>query len=429
MDLCIYDPPKENGQTRNGYLSEMYFDSIRNWCNDSNIPISQLTELKGCKNKTILAHGEWLTPSTIIKLRDSGNKIISFDINDSSHLMDEYRNDKEFAFINLIFKVSGIQKENINSVMKVDEEFNFVTEEKKFMSDSFWNIYHLMHLNGSLQSLPYVPWKHLDGPKRSYSERSSKALFRGGNHFYRFIAFLYSVKSGIADPRSSFSTYDRFTNQMPEQFRYCDSCCDNFRRNGKVLWQGGGRPSMCKSPAEWGSELDFSGDAWGLWNNKCPRSFLWLVEQFEKKYGPVDREIILKALSGKHDSEEVHAEAIAQSSFYCDLKWWPSIYVPPRFWEAAGLGTINLLPARANEQEYFPAMALGVHYHSFEENFSDFDFCDSNSFPEFMNEVEFQYVSQNAMDLYDGWVRPGKYRISERLCRHIINEIEKVSVN
>jgi len=387
--------------------------------------IRRVESLDGLKDVTLLVNGDYLKPDVIVRLKESGVTLVSFDINDNTLLTDSHRNSPEVLLIDLIFKIGGIQKQNQSQDLSIDGDFNFSLRPRTFLPEADWTRYKALFEAGRLQSLPYVPWNHQDAPERSYGARSGNVLVRGGNHFYRFITFLNLARLGRADARSSFVTADYFRRDMNPQFRYCELCIQEKEQFGKCHFTRI-RPNNCTSPAMWGG-IGFEDGVQDLesyetanrFNNRCPRSFFWLTEQFEKKHGRVDHALVERALNGSFQSAASFMDDLSQATFYTDLKWLFSIYCPPRFWEAANAGTINLLPRRTNEQAHFPHIEDGVHYLSFLEDFSDLD--------KQVDESAFNAITGAAKGLFDGWIRSGAYPISERLCRHILTEIERVS--
>lgn len=412
--LALYDPHPP----RNDYLSRIYFDSIQNYSNDHGYRIPQISSLTDVRDCTVLIHGDYLTPEMILRLKENGNKIVSFDINDSSWLMGSYRGKPECTAIDLIYKVAGIQKKNVCQDYRIDSDFNFSLVDVPFESEANWKIYSQMAESGILRSLPYVPWQHYEpGPLKPFSERSGKIICRGGNHFARFMVFLHLMMHGKADNLCSFVTEPYFSDTMNPDFRYCDSCRAEHKQHGKSRDMMVLDNSQCKSPAPWFGNLDFSNP--NLWNNRCPRSFFWLADKFNDRYGAKDVPFVERVLNGSFEDPETFTKALSQATGYTDLKWIYSIYAPPRFWEAANTGTVNFLPARTNDQTYFPHIEEGKHYLTFREDFRDFR-------PE-ISEAEFVKIITNCRDIYEAWIKPGKYKIHENLVKKIFEECEGVA--
>ena len=418
LPLAIYDP----NPVRNEYLSQMYFDSIVAYLNESGVNVTRICDLDGVRDSTILINGDFLTPDVIVRLKQGGNILISFDINDSSFLTGAYRFEQEALQIDLILKIAGIQKSNTNDDLAIDKDFNFTLKQRNFLPYDAWSTYSTMASRRTLQSLPYVPWVNPDVVPKPYAERSGKVLVKGGNHFYRFMVFLNLLKRGFADANSSFHTADYFGSTMRQDLKYCPECVDARSNNKNVSpYRVGGKPTDCQSQAKWGDEgfdLEDYTTA-NHWNNKCPRSFYWLAAQFEKRHGPLDHGLLETALNGAFQSQHDFLEGLSKATFYTDLKWWPSIYAPPRFWESAAAGTINFLPNRTNDQTFFPHIQEGYHYMTFLEDFTRFN-------PE-ISPSRYEEMAGHCMGLFKTWIQPGRYKISANLIRHILSEIEIVN--
>lgn len=409
--LVLYDP------IRNEYLSKMYFSSL----GIHNSSLVRIANLEETHNATILTNGDFLKPELIVRLKNQNCTLIAFDINDHSSLSDSYRYEPELSLIDLIFKVGGIQKQNESHDLSIDQDFNFTLKSLSFLTEDAWNRYKALSDASRLLSLPYVPWVHLDAPQRSYEQKSGHVLVRGGNHFYRFMVFLNLLKIGGADARSSFVTADYFRRDMNPQFKNCESCIQE-KESDRAKFSQLTERGQCTSPAEWGGEKAVgleSHQTANRWNNRCPRSFFWLTQKFEERHGSVDHSLVEQALNGRFEPDHQFLESLSQATFYTDLKWIFSIYAPPRFWEAAKSRTINFLPRRTNEQSYFPHIEEGTHYQTFLEDFTDFN-------PQ-ADEQVWRQITDNCREAYEGWILPGHMPISERLCRHIFTQIERVA--
>lgn len=406
--FAVHDP----SPTRNEYLTKVYLASLR-----LHSQLTEIADLDDAKDCILLVNGDYLNPERILRLKNNGVFLVAFDINDNTLLSDAYRYSEEISLVDLIFKIGGVQNQNSSQDLSVDQDFNFSLVPRLFLADDLWIRYKALSDASRLQSLPYVPWGRLDAPQRSYAQRSGHVLVRGGNHFYRFLVFLNLLKIGRADKRCSFANADYFRRDMNPQFRHCENCISE-REHGRARFQKSYSSAGCTSPAEWGGEvvgLDRYETA-NKWNNRCPRSFFWLTEQFEKRHGSIDRGAVEIALNGSFEPDHEFLNSLSQATFYTDLKWLFSIYAPPRFWESAKSSAINFLPRRTNEQSYFPEISDGVHYLTFLEDFSDFNPAAS--------EQVWSEITANCMELYNGWIRQGARPISERLCRHIFTQIE-----
>lgn len=107
---------------------------------------------------------------------------------------------------------------------------------------------------------------------------------------------------------------------------------------------------------------------------------------------------------------------------FADFKWIFSIYAPPRFWEGAEAHTVNLVPERMNDQEFFPVIQEDVHYVTFKEDFSNLkEVCS-------ISQEKFEFVTHNCFELYKKWIQKKEdYRVSPSLLAHILQEIEQAN--
>lgn len=398
----------------NDLASRKYFAGVCQYAQSKGLYIAPIADLDQVGNCTVICNAEQLKPSRIMGLKDRGNLIVSLDVNDSSFPNLSYERSKEMYFIDLIFKVSGIQQANSSKELSVDHDFNFSIVDEEFLPQEWWDIYRQMDQEGRMIPLPHVPWEAPHITSKPHDQRSGKILFRGGCQIYRFLTFLMAVKKGISDPNSSFATSVYFDDGMNPQYRFCDEC-----RHGDRGWKSDPH-EQCSSPAKWGETFDLSTrfEA-NRWDNKCPRSFMWLVEQFEKRHGELDHDAILRTIHGRFDSTESFMNVLGSSTFYADFKPIFSIYCPPRFWEAANAGTVNLLPSRTKDQKHFPDVKESSHYAAFREDFAGLD-----------HEIDshiFDAITGNAKDLYETWIRHDRFPISENLAGYILSRIESLS--
>jgi hypothetical protein len=420
MNLVLYDPLP----IANEYLSTIYFQSLENYARDIGKPLNRIASLQDVGNSTVLTHGDYLKPEVILQLKNNGNKIISFDINDSSwpigafRSTDKFQLDDEWLLIDRVFKLSGIQKKNVCQDYAIDSDFNFSLVDKEFLPEESWVKYKQMADSGKMTSLPYVPWHHQDVARHlPYGERTGKVLCRGGNHFARFVVFLWLLMHGKADPMTSFATADYYRGDMNPAFKYCEPCRAERGGFGYTPIISGTSGDQCNSPAPWGGRLDLTTP--NLWNNRCPKSFFWLAEKFREKYNCNAPREIEHALNGHYESAAAFMLALSHATMYADLKWIFSIYVPPRFWEAASCRTVNFLPARTNDQTYFPHVEEGFHYLTFSEDFVGFNPT--------VNELQFNEITGNCAELYSTWIRGTQYRIATKLVEKIFGECEGVA--
>lgn len=419
----IYDPdPKTNE-----YLSEMYFLPLEKYITEKGTSCVRVSEesLKTERNKTVLIHGDRLSPRLISDLKNNGHKIVVFDINDSSYFSSAYQSSPETQHIDLIFKVSGIPKTNYTLDASIDRNFGITSSEVRYLPDDEWAAFKSMKDEGRVKPLPYVLWAPVAGkdkPLKSFSERSGKVLVRGGNHFWRFVLFLRLMQEGLADENSMFATADYFTDTMVERFRYCGPCIEEKTAKGKCEYDTTHNHATCKSPATWGTAGEmFGGPAFGrnefgYWNNRCPASFFWLAKEYERTRGPLDKAFLERALDGSMRPINEFLRDIEGAAYYGDAKWLLTIYLPPRFWEAAALGTVNYVTRRTEDQDHFPVVNNGEHYLTFPEDFSKL---------ELPSEMVWNEISRNTKELYEKWIRGNQYAISTNLLKHIVDCIEE----
>jgi len=410
----IFDPTPY----RNDYLSKVFFEGIMKYAVDNSIVLETVDSTDDLKNSILLINAEHLTVEKILQIKNNGNKIVAFDVNDSSYLSGRYRHAPEADLIDIVFTLSGIQKTNSDLDLTIDSSFRFSLRPIIFLPDKCWLIYKSMADAGRIRGLPYVPWNHYDAPQRTFQDRNGKILISGSNQFYRFLLFLNLMKMDILDPSSMFDSSPYFEEGMRLDMRYCESCRNN-RRAGmpeEII----GRPEECNSSSIWGDHfiLDTYQNA-NQWNNRCPKSFLWLTRKFIEAHGKIDQGFTWNALNGTRRGNLDFASVLSNARFFADFKWVHSIYAPPRFWESANSGTINLLPRRAANQTYFPEMKEGDHFVTFAEDFSDL----SND----VSEGDFNHITSNCLDLYRKWIKPGQYKISDALCQHILSVGKELS--
>lgn len=124
-------------------------------------------------------------------------------------------------------------------------------------------------------------------------------------------------------------------------------------------------------------------------------------------------------LNSKWLSSEDHLKLLARITFTTDLKWLFSIYAAQRFWDAAMVGCLNILPRRTNDQQFWPEMNPGEHYLTFSE--------DLQTLPlEFeVDEKTYSEVSANAKALYDSYMKPTEFAIGTPILERIFSQIER----
>jgi hypothetical protein len=424
--IVFHDPP--DGQRAHEYLTKVFFKGMRQWLRADGKAVTDDNVLEKIHNATVITSADYINAESIQILRNNDCKIVAFSCTDSSYIAQTCRPAAEMADIDLIFALTGIQKVNVGHEMVVDHDFNISLEKREFLPHDDWIVFNNMRKMGRLQSMPYVHWSQLpELPARSYNERSQKVLIRGGCHARRFILALMLMRKDLLDTNSGFVTAPYFADDMNPRFRYCEPCRKTYRSKKHFAWpenlrhfphHGNAHEPSCTSPAQWGDALDWTTDL-GKWNNACPRSFYWLSAQFQNRHGHIDTAALEKLLNAQWLPAQAHQEMLARITFTSDLKWLFSIYAAQRFWDAAAAGCINLLPYRTVDQEFFPAIENKVHYLTYNDDFSALEASASTV------ELEYEFVSQNARNLYNHWIKPGRFALNENLCHHIFEQIER----
>lgn len=423
MTLVFNDPP--GGPCYHEYIDKVFFKGLRQWLHANGKAVIGDDCLEKIRNATVLTSADYLNPRTIHILKNNGNKIVGFSVTDSSYISQSCRSAASMSQIDLIFAATGLQKVNEGHEFVVDQDFNVSLEKRRFLPDDDWAVFDGIRKSGRLQSLPYVHWHRLpEQPVRPYSQRSQKVIMRGGLHARRFILALFLMRQDLLDVNSGFVTSPYFSEVMNPQFQYCQECRKEFRASGsRYPYVEGRTASDCNSPARIGLAPDWSLKDLGQWNNRCPRSFYWMTEQFERRqqprYGKLDRAMIEKLVNAQWLTAEAHQELLGRITFTSDLKWLFSIYMAQRFWDAAAAGCMNALPRRTNDQEYFPYMEEGQHYITFRD--------DMTALQGSMHTTESEYneITKNTRAIYDQWIRPQEFVLNTNLCRHIIELVEK----
>lgn len=404
-------------QGSNDYLSRMYLNPLCAYMRDNGIEATVDVDFINKRDSIFIIHGDLLSPERILRIKNSSNTLISFDINDSSYFSSAYQGSPETAVVDLFFKVSGVPKTNYTEELNIDRNFRIFGTQHQYLPEADWPAFEA--LKPKIKPLPYVLWTPIvgSGPTRPAKDRTGKVIIRGGAHFWRVVLFLRLVQQGLNDLKSSFSTEAYFNNSMIERFRFCQSCIRERQSTGRCSY--GTTPDIqnCRSPVMWGTEGEFFGgpafgrNEFGHWNNRCPHSFFWLAKEYERCRGPLNN-MVEKALNGAMYPINEFVNDLSCASYTADVKWLQTIYAPPRFWEAASVGTVNLYPKRTSDQDYFPVMEEDTHYITFPN--------DMTSFPE-VSLDKWEYVSHNALNLYSDWIRGDRYAISTNLLKYITN--------
>lgn len=412
----------------NEYLEKMYFSPLRQYTG-----CAWTSSMDSLQNETVLIHGDLLSPETIVRLKEAGNRIVCWDINDSSYLSSAYQGYEEAKLIDLIFKISGIPKYNETQELNIDSNFGITTSTVKYLPDHEWKVFE-KHFKPKMRPLPYVLWNALEGSETPPTgPRNGKVLVRGGNHFWRVVLYFRLMQEGLDDPNSQFATAAYFAQGMEERFKFCTACIEEKRMHGRSRFDTEHDHKTCKSPATWGnSSADLVGGPlygrheFGYWNNRCPKSFFWLAKEYEKHRGPLNHSEIERALNGDMRPRQDFIADIKAASYVADLKWCSTIYAPPRFWEAASLGAVNYYPRRTDDHDFFPAMNEGEYYLAFNNDLTNLRFS-LNEGARWDGKSGWDLAAKGAWNLYNEWIRGTEYAISTKLLEHIKQQIEEVT--
>lgn len=411
MRFAFYDPKP----FKNDYVSRMYLQSMREYARDKGIHVEEASHLTPTSGRALVCNADYLTPEVIKHFRENDCPIFAFSCIDSAWLSEALRYNPAAPLVSRIFMITGVQTTNYSAATVIDSDFRIRTETRKFVGDTYWEMFDEMRRDGTIQPLPYVQWSRHTPPARlSFEQRRPTVLFRGGHHFQRVLAYFFALQRGFADPASGFLARDYFCEDMNPDFRFCQQCREIFRANGDFFPAWAKTIAKCSSPAPWGGELDLSNTS--LWNNRCPESFYWLAQKFSEKHGSISLSEVERALNFRPETEQDHLATTGMARFAADCKWEFSIHASQRFWEAASVGTVMLLPRRANDQGYFPCIMDGEHYITYSEDFSDFT-AD-------VDKERYEHISENVFRLWEKWMKPTEtYAISPNLLRHIFNQM------
>lgn len=415
-------------ENSNQYLSEMFFRPLEAYCRDRGMDIARTSDPLQEQGKIILAHGDRCPPERILQFKER-NKLVIFDINDSSYFSSSYTNTPAQHEIDLIFKISGVPKRNLIKETNLTREFNVVLSDERFLPDEQWEEFNKIRMAGKIKSLPYVLWHDANRASRpNRGDRSGRVMVRGGNHFWRVVLFLHLLKDGILDYQSSFITEPYFQPWMEKRFMFCDECIQERNVNGRALFDAPLRHKSCTNPATcWHMEGEmFGGPMYGKhehgwWNNRCPHSFFHLAKEFERcKEVALDHAMIERALNGRHVSQEDFFNDLGRTSFYADLKWLNTINLPPRFWEAASVGTPSLYAKRVSDQDYWPKVEEDVHYYTYPEDMSSFG-------TSLIPQAHWNEVSRAVRDIYETKIKGTQYAVSNALLEHMTQSILEIA--
>lgn len=409
MNIVFFDPP---GPLQHQYLTDMFFATLKAWLKDKQPCTWGIADnIHTCTGSVVILNADHLTPDVISGLRDNGNRIVGFSCIDSSYIAQPCREAENMKNVDLIFALTGLQTVNKGQEVVMTPDFKLELEDRTFLPEKDWEVFDSMRKSGRLQSLPYVQWeKQPSVSPRPYGERSQKAIIRGGHHMRRFLLCLELMKHELLDVNSTFYTAPYFADSMVPQFRYCGQCRSSFHSHGSFTLSGFACSPDCTNPHAKALNVSNLGE----WNNRCPSSFFKLAQKLNAPMKQVEA-----LLNGRWIRQEEYLSMLSRITFTSDLKWLFSIYAAQRFWDAAMAGCVNVLPSRTAEQEYFPDIQPDIHYLTYQEDMSKLG-------EEFaIDEKIYNYVSGNAREVYETWLRATDYAINTRLLQHIWKRVEE----
>jgi hypothetical protein len=224
--IYIYDPLP----SRNEYAT-FFLNAIAQYCSRLGVPIKRVTSLNDARGSAVLLLTDYLTDGLIIQLKDMGNKIVGFNVTDSSYISGAIRYSPVLHLMDIIYMVSGIPTTNYASEFSVSDDFNIVLSPRPFLDEKNWDVFNRLRQAGILKSLPYVPWHPIPEVKQvRFDQRSQKVIMRGGGHARRIVLALFLLQRGQLDTNSGFVLKDYFDGKNP--FRYCEMCLTEFKQNG-----------------------------------------------------------------------------------------------------------------------------------------------------------------------------------------------------
>jgi hypothetical protein len=166
-------------------------------------------------------------------------------------------------------------------------------------------------------------------------------------------------------------------------------------------------------------EGDFQNENNHRWNNKCIPMYYRLTEKFMDWHGAIDMAMVENALNGFRLAFDDLNKVAAHHMYSADYKWIYSIDIPPRFWEAAAVGTISLYPAWTANQTHFPDLKPWAHYVPFDEAFEGIASVMD------IKEGLYDSITNDCRDIYKMWIAGEEYGISINLMNRIFNSIEE----
>lgn len=414
MNLSYYDPHPYG----NEYASRMFIQPLMQFASDRGYSIEHLQSLKDVKNSNVVVLTDHLSDELIVHLKNDNNRIIGINVTDSSYISGAIRYAKHLPLVDIIFMVSGIQVCNDDMDFVLRESMEIEMVPKEFLDEGSWKIFSGMYKNGQLHSLPYVPWERINIPQWTpWHKRSQKALIRGGGHSRRFLLSLFLLLKDKLDPNSGFVLHPYFEDGMNPQFRFCDDCRADYKAHRRARRIAPSDHCTSLAHGSFDSNATYSVADLGQWNNRCPRSFYWLAEQFQKRYGPINMSIVEDMLNARWLHPDQHMAMLGRILFTSDLKWIHSIYQPQRFWEGAAAGCISVLPDRSAKQSTFPQLDAGVNYLCFKETMKEvgFEFA--------IRPGDYEDMAKRNRQLFDDWIQPSAYKTNTNLLKHMLDLI------
>lgn len=410
MNISIYDPLPYG----NEYASKLFFRNMRAFGSSEGRPLGVCENLDTVKNQAVVVLTDHLSEERIDRMKNNGCRIIGFNVTDSSYISGAIRYARNLQLVDKIFTLSGIPTTNEGAETGVDANMNVVSVPKPFLDEPNWKVFDYLRRSGKLISLPYCPWEKVPQMERQpWAKRSQKVIIRGGGHARRFLLALFLMRIDRLDINSGLILSPYFDDAMNPQFRFCDDCRESYRHAGKRVYDAPFDPVQCNSPARTGS-VGWDLSDLGQWNNRCPKSFFWMAEQFEKRHGPVDIGPVETMLNARWLSPHEHLGMLGRILFTSDLKWEHSIFMPQRFWEGASAGCINLLPQRTTNQQYFPDVKPGLHYLVYEDaTFKNLELASM------LDERSYNQIAGDARAVFDHWIDIDRFGINTNLLDHI----------
>lgn len=381
------------------------------------VTFRELDAIAEVKNSTVLMMADLLTPNLIKILKDNENFICSFDQNDGACLDSKLWYAEETKLIDLIFKFSGIQKEEPSFELRLNN-FKF---EPYLIPYPGWNTLTYFKTQNRIIPMPHVIWSTMPLLEFVPFEKKKKTcLIRGSNHLLRYYLYLFLVKYGLADSNSGFMMQPYHQKDMVDERRFCEWCLAKYHDKGILYSDYKQHPKDCcvlilKKWQE--GEIDHANYHW--WNNRCLPAQYFYTEEWMKINGVIDMDAVEKALNALQRID--YETLILPAMFYGEYKWHWTINLPQRHWDAAKNKTVGLYPRHANEQYYFPEATDGKHYMTFSDTFEDLEK------PFEIKKEQYDYITENCFQQYLKWIKGdvgGGYKVSSTLLKYVLACIE-----